>query len=724
MSSNASHRWQFFRRGGFDQVELKTAEDLRQLHTLDPKLWTALACPTQGLEFDATTLRLIDSNGDGNIRVPEILAAVQFACQRLLDPGVLFGGGPLQLASLRADDDEGRQLLAAAHHVLERLGQREAAALTAADFADMTRLFAADQPNGDGVVPAALAQVHGGEASGPLLASLVADIVATQGAVADRSGEPGVNAETTAAFFAQAAAVLAWHQQAQDAAEAVMPLGDATAAAADAVAAVQAKVDDFFTRCRLAAYDARAAEPLNPAATAYGALAGTTLGAGDAAVAALPLATVAAGAALPLLEGLNPAWAAAIAALRSTAVVPLLGERAELSADDWAALTTRLAAHQAWRAARPAGAVATLERARLQALAGGDAQTQLLAVVAADAASDTSATTIDSLQRLTHLHRDLVTLLRNFVSLADFYDPQQLAVFQAGTLYLDQRSCVLVLRVADAGAHAKMAPFSGCYLVYCQCERAGEAPITIAAALTGGSVDELMVPGRHGVFYDREGRDWAATVTKVVDQPVSVRQAFFAPYRRAGQFIENQIRNFASAREKAADAGLQGGIAATGQAAAAPAPAAPAAPTPPFDIARFAGIFAALGLAVGAIGTALTAALSGLFTLAWWQLPLVLAGVLLAISGPSMLLAVLTLRRRNLGPLLDANGWAVNARARINIPFGSSLTALAELPAGASRSTVDPFAEAPSRWPLVLGLAAVAAAVWGAWRAGWLAGLV
>jgi hypothetical protein len=723
MTSNASHRWQFFRRGGFDQVELKTAEDLRQLHTLDPKLWTALACPTTGLEFDATTLKLIDTNGDGNIRVPEILAAVRFACERLLDPGVLFGGGPLKLAALRADDDEGRKLLAAAQHVLQRLGQTEAAALTAADFADMTRLFAADQPNGDGVVPAALAQVQGGADHGALLAGLVADIVATQGAVADRSGEPGVSADTTAAFFEQAAAVLAWHQHAQDAAEAVMPLGEATAAAADAVAAVQAKVDDFFTRCRLAAYDARAAEPLNPAATAYGALAGATLGAGDAALAALPLATIAAGAALPLSEGVNPAWAAAIAALRSAAVLPLLGERTVLSADEWATLTARLAAHQAWRAERPASAVAGLERARLQSLVGSNAQAQLLAVVAADAASDTSATTIDSLQRLTHLHRDLVPLLRNFVSLADFYDPQQLAVFQAGTLYLDQRSCTLVLRVADAGAHAKMAPFSGCYLVYCQCERAGEAPLTIAAALTGGSVDELMVPGRHGVFYDREGRDWAATVTKVVEQPVSVRQAFFAPYRRAGQFIENQIRNFAAAREKAADAGLQGGIAATGKVAAAPAPAAPAAPTPPFDIARFAGIFAALGLAVGAIGTALTAALSGLFTLAWWQLPLVVAGVLLAISAPSMLLAMLTLRRRNLGPLLDANGWAVNARARINIPFGTSLTALAELPAGATRSAVDPFAEEPSRWPLWLALAAVAVAAWGAWRAGWLAGL-
>jgi hypothetical protein len=121
---------------------------------------------------------------------------------------------------------------------------------------------------------------------------------------------------------------------------------------------------------------------------------------------------------------------------------------------------------------------------------------------------------------------------------------------------------------------------------------------------------------------------------------------------------------------------------------------------------------------VGAIGAALTAALTGLFQLAAWQLPLVIAAVMLAISTPSLVLAWLTLRRRNLGPLLDANGWAVNARARINIPFGAALTGVAALPPGASRSMVDPYAEKRSPWPLYLGVAVlVLAALW-AWRSG------
>jgi MFS family permease len=210
------------------------------------------------------------------------------------------------------------------------------------------------------------------------------------------------------------------------------------------------------------------------------------------------------------------------------------------------------------------------------------------------------------------------------------------------------------------------------------------------------------------VLVDRQGQEWKATVVKVVEQPVSVRQAFFAPYRRLAAFVENQVRNFAASKDKEVEA--------KSQAAAATAPATAPAAAQGFDIARFAGIFAAIGLALGALGTALTAAVSGLFQLAWWQIPIVLAAVLLVISGPSMLLAYLKLRRRNLGPLLDANGWAVNARARINIPFGASLTGLAVLPSGSRQQLGDPFAEKGSPWPTVVVLALLAAAALLAWR--------
>lgn len=708
--AGGTHRWRFFRVGGFDQVAIETGEDLRHLHALDPKLWTALSCPTTGLEFDARTLALMDTDGDGQIRVPEILAAVRWACERLKDPNAMFDDGMLRLDAVDEANPDGAILLATARKVLGYLDKPGADALAVDDFADMTRLFSPHHFNGDGVVPAALT-------ADETLARLIGDIVATQGGIVDRSGEPGATADMAAAFFEQLDAVLAWRAQARESAELILPLGEGTAAAAAVFEAVKDKVEDYFARCRLAAFDARAAESLNPPVTVYDSLAEREISAGDALVAALPLAAVEAGKPLPLSAGVNPAWATRIAQLHDEVVEPVLGARRELTEEEWIALAAKFSAYQSWLGERPESGVHDLDSEWLARLQAGDARERLLALVQQDLEAETSAANIDALERLVRYQRDLVKLLRNFVTLSDFYGGKEKAIFQAGTLYLDRRSCELVLRVSDMARHGAMAPFSGCYLVYCQCVRAGSGPITIAAALTGGEVDELMVAGRNGVFYDREGRDWKASVVKVVEQPVSIRQAFWSPYRRLARLIESQIQKFAASREKAVDAK------AAAQVAGAPAAAQPAA-APPFDIAKFAGIFAAMGLAVGAIGAALAAAIAGLFTLAWWQLPLVIVAVLLIISAPSMLLAYLTLRRRNLGPLLDANGWAVNARARINVPFGGSLTGVAALPAGSTRSLSDPFAEKKRPWKAWLFLVVLLVLLVVLWRQGVFPGFV
>ena len=712
VSSERSHRWRFFRYGGFDQVRIENAADLRHLDELDQKLWAVLACPTAGLEFDTRTLQLIDSDGDGRIRVPELRAAVHWVCATLRDPDLLFQPGddlPLQAIDDRAP--EGAALIAAAQDILARVGRPGAETLTFADLADPSKVFPPDRFNGDGVVPPALV-------ASEAVRALVDQIVNTIGPQTDRSGQPGVSAETLSAFVAAAEAVDAWRAQAAGDAGQVLVFGDDTAAALAAFDAVQDKVEDYFTRCSLAAYDARAAVSLNPADALYAGLAPLSLSATRQEVAALPLAAVAADASLPLEGPINPAWASAMATLRDRVVVPVFGAQTALTREQWRQLSQKFDAYRAWQAAKPATPVADVPADTLKDVVAAERVAALSTLIEQDAHSDTGASAVDALEKLLRLRRDLVSLLRNFVNLSDFYGGEGKAVFQAGTLYLDQRSCELCLRVSDMARHATLAPLSGTYLVYCQCVRQGEAPITIVAAMTGGDADEMMVPGRNGVFYDRQGKDWNASVVKVVESPISVRQAFWSPYKRISRLIGDQIQKFAASRDKDVEARSAAKVADVGAKAETPTEA----PKPQaFDIAKFAGIFAAIGLALGALGTALAAVVTGFFGLPVWQMPLVVLGVMLLISGPSMLLAWLKLRKRNLGPLLDASGWAVNIRARINIPFGASLTGVAQLPAGAQRSTHDPFADKASPWPWLVLLAILMAAVVWVWRQGWLA---
>lgn len=293
------------------------------------------------------------------------------------------------------------------------------------------------------------------------------------------------------------------------------------------------------------------------------------------------------------------------------------------------------------------------------------------------------------LEKLLLLCRDFCTLLRNFVSFQDFYakrgkallgrgasDETPWAIFQAGTLVIDQRACNLCLRVNDMAKHNAQAPDSGMFLIYCQCTlHATGEKMQIVAAMTIGDIRHLKV-GKNALFYDRQGRDWEAEVVKIIDNPISIGQAFWSPYRKLGEWVSGLITKSAAEKEKKSFADMTTKLQTTPAAGAAPA----VAPQPaPFDIAKFAGIFAAIGMAVGYIGSFFTSLALGLKGLGWWGW-LVIPGLLLVISGPSMILAWMKLRKRNLAPLLNANGWAINADAIVNVLFGNTLTEQAQYP--------------------------------------------
>lgn len=687
MASPSQPRWQFFRAGGFDQVKLESGADLMHLDQLDQKLWVALACPTTGLEFDAKTAALIDTNQDGRIRAPELIAAVKWAGARLKNPDHLIKGGDvLPLASINDATEEGGAILASAQQILTNLGKKDADAISLADASDANKIFADTVLNGDGVILPESAKDKATQA-------VITEIADCLGTVMDRSGKPGIDQAKVDAFFTECADYEAWIRQSESEAATILPAGEATAAAAAAVQAIKAKVDDFFGRCRLAAFDSRAVAILNRKEEEYLAVAAQDLSITAEEIASFPLAQVAPGKPLPLKGAVNPAHAAALATLQTAAVKPLLGDKAELTEADWAALQARLAPYATWSAAKTGANVEKLGIARIREILGSKAKETIAALIADDLALEPQATGIANVEKLCRYVRDLHKLCINFVNFRDFYDnDDEPATFQAGTLYLDQRACRLCLPVDDAGKHASMAALAGTYLAYCDCVRKGtDEKRQIVAAFTNGDADNLMV-GRNGLFYDRQGRDWDATITKIVDNPISIRQAFWAPYKKLVRLIEEQVAKRAAAADDAATAKLE----STAATAANVDKAKPAEPKK-VDV----GAVAAMGVAFGFLMTAfatIAGYATGLLKLPFWQVCLAVVGLLLLISGPSRLFAWLKLRKRNLGPILDANGWAVNAKARINVPFGASLTSVAELPPGAS-ITADKFGERPSAWP-------------------------
>lgn len=706
---DTSHQWRFFRSGGFDQVRLETATDLKSLSELDPKLWAALSCPTSNLEFDSKTLEFIDTDADGHIRVPEIVAAANWATSLLKNPeDFTHGSSTLPLNSIDDSSPEGTALLASARQILLNIGKNDELTISIEDTADLNKIFANTKFNGDGIIPSTVATDTDTQ-------TVIEEIITCVGAEEDRSGLPGVSEEKINQFFTEANAYSEWWQLAEHHAANILLLGEETQAAKKAFDSVKAKIEDYFTRCRLAEFDQRASEPLNPAIAEYEALANKNLSAESEQVAFLPVAKIEANKPLPLAAGINPAWIHAITEFRDKVITPLLGSKENLSSEEWQQLCNKFSTHQAWLDVKRGAIVESLGIKRIRTILAGGFKEKIKSLIHEDKSLAYAWDAINSVEKLIRYHRDLFQLLNNFVSFRDFYTAQHKAIFQAGSLYLDGRSCDFCLRVTDINKHSGMANLSGTYLAYCDCQRrGGSEKMSIAAAFTNGDADNLMV-GRNGIFYDRKGQDWDATIVKIIEHPISVRQAFWYPYKRIGKMIGEQIEKMASAREKSVQDQATSGIANTAQTTEAGK-----APPAPFDVGKFAGIFAAIGLAIGAIGTAIAAVVTGFVSLVWWQMPLAIVALFLLISGPSVLLAFLKLRRRNLAPLLDGNGWAVNTRAIINIPFGASLTQMATLPPGAQRSLNDPYAEKKSPWKSYFFILLLLGSIVYLWQSGYL----
>ena len=493
----AKYKWSFANVGGVTRVRIQSAEDLRHLGELDKKMWTVLSCPVNGLEISADSLSLMDIDGDGKLRLKEVVGTAEYLCAALKDPKSLF-----EQKDAIALDNIAEEAI---HTVAKKLAGEKSEIALADVQAAIDAVTIEEQP-----IPEA---------------PLEADVIA---AYKEKSAE-------YAAYFEQ---------------EKLQKLG--------------------------------------------------------------------------------------------LALIPEETPKPGMSEKKFQEMGAQIAE---WEAAKAAA-----EGANADALAAAQAEFM-------------------PLRKLLLLHRDFYRLLRNFVTLEDFYDlnDKTIASFQAGTLIIDQRACHLCIRVNDMGKHDAQAPLSGMYLIYCNCENKKTGKTAqIVAAVTQGEIKNLSV-GKNAVFYDNDGLDYDATVYKIIENPISIRQAFWTPYRKFSKWVEDKINK--SAAEKDAKA-FDDMTAKADAAAADPA----AEKTPAFDIAKFAGIFAAIGMALGMIGAALASVAAGLAALTWWQNILVFICILLVISGPSMIMAWLKLRRRNLAPVLNANGWAVNADAIISVPFGRTLT--------------------------------------------------
>lgn len=700
------NQWKFFRSGGFDQVLLETDADLRHLDELDQKLWAVLACPTHGLELNADLMSLLDADKDGRIRVPEVLTLVSKLNLLLADSSLIFKRAEtLSASAFNQKTPEGQSAYQSSLEILAALGYQETDPVGEADYMKAIETLKSGPVTGDGQLRSGHPALTGLQ---PAL-SLLESVHQLPDGLVPFSLITGIQqrAEEELAFRKTAG---------KDAATRLF--GSDFDQAYRTFLAVESKIDDYFNRVDLLVYQENWTDALNARAPETD---GMVLSTWTGSIEQLPLSQIKNERKLHLQDGINPAWKSRIQDFSLQVAGQVTGKKEKLTDEDWLKIKAVFHSYQTWLADKP--------QTGLESVPADAIEKALHAVKSTNLGdlSDQNDVVAARLARWTVVKEVMICVahldefLNNYVSLRYFYTKTKPASFQSGKLFLDGRSSELVIRVADPGAHAAMSNLAYIFLVYCECSRKDSPDkFMIAAALTDGDVDNLMV-GRNGVYYDRSGKDWDARIVKILDHPISIRQAFWSPYNRFARMVSGWLEKFASSKDKAMESQAAANIDSTGsKLTTAPAPEQPKAPPQPFDVGKFAGIFAAIGLAFAALSTAIVSVATGFLSLSWYQMPLAVAGIMLLISGPSMLLAWLKLRNRNLAPLLDANGWAVNTRAKINIPFGRSLTRLSKLPPGSVRLLKDPYQQKNYAGPIITVIILLAGLAILAWYMEWI----
>ena len=92
MAKVKKHDWSFENIGGSTRVKITTGADIANLDQLDPKMWTVLSCPSTGLEIDEKSLKYIDTDNDGRIRVNDIVSTAKWMTAALNDADLLLKG--------------------------------------------------------------------------------------------------------------------------------------------------------------------------------------------------------------------------------------------------------------------------------------------------------------------------------------------------------------------------------------------------------------------------------------------------------------------------------------------------------------------------------------------------------------------------------------------------------------------------------------------------------
>ena len=673
----------FTKYGSYHHLRVLTVEDFDHLLNLEDGRWMATSCPLFGLNADPTFLAFLDADGNGRIISDDVRSAVRWLHERLKPSETWTKRQPkLPLNLINTDHLDGRLLEKTARRVLGNLKDADASEISLEQVRDRQRIMAQADYNGDGVIPPQVI-------SHPETAQFVTELVAKLGGVADAGGAKGVNEAMLDQFAKEANAYLQWHAQGVSAdANPVMPFGDLTPSMFQALAAIRDKVEQFFAQCALVRFDARMTERMRLRNDELDQLDYKSKEGILERLRIAPIATPNPEGRLPLKANFNEFYQTALEAFRNRVVLPIFGEIVDLGESQWRTMVQQFSAYETWLRAKPNTALESLGIEKLQAYLNASYAETVRALIAADKAVAAELQQLQNLEKLILYHQWLFEFVNNYVNFRRLFDANRRAIFEMGTLILGGGCFTFSVKVDNRNNHATIGKNSGIYLLYLQITGARpEDNFEIAVPVTSGNSQGFYV-GRRGVFFSVGGRELDAQIVHIVENPISFWELIKEPFRRFGSIITTRLDQLTTTIQKDAETSIgkvgttvetqiQTGIREAPQAAAQRPVAATVAP-PPSEVVRseptrhsgtVRDLMIGTGFLVAGVGTALKLLSDAARQLSQPQTLRTLLMIIGVFVGVIVFVTAINawqkVRRRDLGVVLQASGWAINGRVRL-----------------------------------------------------------
>ena len=653
--------------GGGLQLRVSSAGDLANILTLDEALWAVTSMDIDALRFDRRFLEFIDCDHDNKIRSDEVRKAVQFVLDYFRDlSAVVEGRAELSPDVINPDAPGGVEAVECAGLIMKNLNLPENSGITIQNILDSRSIASFTQRNGDGVISCESSLSAG-------LANLINTVIASGRKTVDSSGADGVSLTDLEGFQAALSRKLALLDKKNND-PAIMIYGEKTAEAFALFKECEVLIESYFLSTDAGMF--LAADPARPVKKEVSADLMVSENVRNL-LAGAAVAVPADDGVLNFDSPLNPLYADKLLRLADSCALQGFLDGRMLKKADYLRAKAAFAAFAGWQSEMAvADGLEKFSEAELRELNSNAPFDELKELIASDLSFAPVVSAGETLLKMAYFQQYLMEFLNNFVSLPDLFNLKKVSRLQMGKLIMDGRHFTLTVKVKNPAEHKRIIKSSNICVIYVEISRLSQdkklSGELIAAAVTGGTMRSFFI-GKHGVFFDSDGQIYDAVIRDIVEQPVSIGEAFKAPFFLFADFLSKQTEKIFNSRNAEMQKNLTTELnkaappAATAKPAAKPA-AAPAAGSS-LPMLLMGG-----GIGVAALGSSIAFIAKSLQNVSLTTVLAVLGGIIVIFGGPSVINALIKIFRRDLSRFLESCGCAVNRPMRMTRKMGGIFT--------------------------------------------------